>query len=251
MSDGRLGLEVEQNVARITIDNPGKRNAMNAAMWRRLPELLAEISADPLVRVVVLTGAGDAFCAGADITELHEIEGPRGSATEPAERALLNCPLPTIALINGLCIGGGCQLAAACDLRIAAESAVFGITPAKLGVVYPSSSIERLTELVGPSAAKLLLFSADFFNAGRALGMRLVDEVVSDPAVRVAELAGTIAGRSQLSVRAAKELVDLAALGEPLTDRAAHWHQVAEETGETGEGVSAFLDRRPAEFPYS
>ncbi|MEB3372227.1 enoyl-CoA hydratase/isomerase family protein [Saccharopolyspora mangrovi] len=251
MSDGRLGLEVDQNVARITIDNSGKRNAMNAAMWHRLPELLAEITDDPQVRVVVLTGAGDAFCAGADISELHRIEGPEGSATEPAERALLDCPLPTIALINGLCIGGGCQLAAACDLRIAAESARFGITPAKLGVVYPSSSIERLTELVGPSAAKLLLFSADFFDAERALGMRLVDEVVADPAARVAELAGTIAGRSQLSVRAAKELVDLAALRQPLGERAAHWHEVAGETGETAEGVTAFLERRLPDFPYA
>lgn len=251
MSDGRLGLKVDQKVARITIDNPGKRNAMNAAMWRRLPELIAEITADPEVRVVVLTGAGDAFCAGADISELHEIEGPGGSATEPAERALLDCPLPTIALINGLCIGGGCQLAAACDLRVSAESAVFGITPAKLGVVYPSSSIERLTELVGPSAAKLLLFSADLFDAGRALGMRLVDEVVADPAVRVAELAGTIAGRSQLSVRAAKELVDLAGRGEPLAERAEHWHDVAARTGETAEGVGAFLERRLPVFPFS
>ncbi|WP_406691267.1 enoyl-CoA hydratase-related protein [Saccharopolyspora sp. ID03-671] len=251
MSEGRLGLEVDQNVARITIDNPGKRNAMNAAMWRRLPELLAEITADPAVRVVVLTGAGDAFCAGADISELHEIEGPGGSATEPAERALLDCPLPTIALINGLCIGGGCQLAAACDLRIAAEPAMFGITPAKLGVVYPSSSIERLTELVGPAAAKLLLFSADFFDSGRALGIRLVDEVVADPVARVAALAATIAGRSQLSVRAAKELVDLAARGESLTERAAHWQDVATETGETAEGVTAFLERRPAVFPYA
>lgn len=251
MSSGELRLEVDQNVARITIDNAGKRNAMNAAMWRRLPELLAEAAADPEVRVVVLTGAGDAFCAGADISELHEIEGPEGSATEPAERALLECPLPTIALINGLCIGGGCQLAAACDLRIAAESAVFGITPAKLGVVYPPSSIARLTELVGPSAAKLLLFSADFFNAPRALAMRLVDEVVTDPAERVSELAGTIAGRSQLSVRAAKELVDLAGRGEPLTERAEHWHDVAVKTGETAEGVGAFLERRMPVFPFA
>lgn len=251
MSDGRLRLEVDQNVARITIDNSGKRNAMNAAMWRRLPDLLTEITAYPEVRVVVLTGAGDAFCAGADISELHEIEGPQGSATEPAERALLACPLPTIALINGLCIGGGCQLAAACDLRITADSAVFGITPAKLGVVYPPSSIARLTELVGPSAAKLLLFSADFFDAERALGMGLVDEVVADPAARTDELARTIAGRSQLSVRASKELVDLASHGESLSESAARWHDVATRSGETAEGVGAFLERRAAAFPYA
>ncbi|MER5392777.1 enoyl-CoA hydratase-related protein [Saccharopolyspora sp. NPDC002686] len=247
---GRLDLDVVGHTAWITIDNPDRRNAMTESMWRQLPELLCAAAVDPAARVVVLTGAGGTFCAGADISELHAIEGAAENPTVAAERALVDFPLPTIALINGLCIGGGCQLAAACDIRIAADSATFGITPAKLGIVYPRSSIARLTELVGPSAAKLLLFSADFFDAEHALRMRLVDEVVDDPQARVSELATTISSRSQLTVRASKELVDLAHRGSPLDERAEHWQRTSAETGESAEGIAAFLERRAPDFPY-
>ncbi|MER6992556.1 enoyl-CoA hydratase-related protein [Saccharopolyspora hirsuta] len=247
---GRLDLDVVGHTAWITIDHPDRRNAMTASMWRQVPELLGAVAEDPAARVVVLTGAGGTFCAGADISELHAIEGAEENPTVAAERALVDFPLPTIALINGLCIGGGCQLAAACDIRVSAASATFGITPAKLGIVYPPSSVARLTELVGPSAAKLLLFSADFFDAAHALRMRLVDEVVDDPRERVSELAATIASRSQLTVRASKELVDLAHRGLPLGERAEQWQRTSAATGESAEGVAAFLERRPPEFPY-
>jgi enoyl-CoA hydratase/carnithine racemase len=247
---GRLDLEIVDRTAWITIDNPGKRNAMSASMWRQIPELLGKIADDPAVRVVVLTGADDAFCAGADISELHKIEGRGESLPVIAERALLACPLPVIALINGLCIGGGCQLAAACDIRISSTDATFGITPAKLGIVYPPSSLARLTELVGSAAAKLLLFSADFTDAHHALRMRLVDEVTDDARARVVALATTIAGRSQLTIRASKELIDLASRGESLDERARHWQDRSAESGENAEGINAFLQRRPPEFPF-
>ncbi|GAA4616332.1 enoyl-CoA hydratase/isomerase family protein [Saccharopolyspora hordei] len=247
---GRVDLDVVGHTAWITIDNPDRRNAMTARMWRQVPELLTAVAEDPAVRVVVLTGAGSTFCAGADISELPEIEGAAENPTVAAEQALLSCPLPTIALVNGLCVGGGCQLAAACDIRVSAASAEFGITPAKLGIVYPPSSIARLTELVGPSAAKLLLFSADFVDAAHAQRMRLVDEVVDDPRERVEQLAATIASRSQLTVRASKELVDLAHRGLPLDDAAARWQRTSAEAGESAEGIAAFLERRPPEFPY-
>lgn len=251
LTPGRLDLHIADRTAWITIDNPGRRNALSASMWRQVPELLAKVADDPAVRVVVLTGAGDAFCAGADISELQEIEGGENeSLTVTAERALLACPLPTIALINGLCVGGGCQLAAACDIRISETGATFGITPAKLGIVYPASGIARLTELVGPATAKLLLFSANFFDATRALQMRLVDEVTDDARGRATALAATIAGRSQLTVQASKELVDMASRGEPLDERYQHWHELSGECGESAEGVSAFLERRRPDFPY-
>ncbi|MEV0081321.1 enoyl-CoA hydratase-related protein [Saccharopolyspora sp. NPDC050642] len=251
LTPGRLDLHIAEHIAWITIDNPGRRNAMSASMWRQVPDLLTKVADDPAVRVVVLTGAGDAFSAGANINELDEIEGGREeSVTVTAERALLTCPLPTIALINGLCIGGGCQLAAACDIRITDTGATFGITPAKLGIVYPASSIARLTELVGPANAKLLLFSADFFDAARALQMRLVDEVTDDARGRAIALATSIAGRSQLTVRASKQLIDMASRGESLDERRQHWQDLSAESGESTEGISAFLQRRPPEFPY-
>lgn len=247
-SEGRITVEVTGPTAWLTIENPRKRNAMNAAMWRQLPDAIAGILRDREVRSVVLSGAGGTFCAGADISELGSISG--GELSPAAERALIECPVPTIALIEGHCVGGGCQLAAACDIRIAAPDARFGITPAKLGIVYPYTSIQRLTDLVGASAAKLLLFSAELVDAERALGMRLVEEVHADPRRRVQALAATIATRSQLTIEASKELVDLAARGEPLADRARHHQARSASTGESTEGITAFLERRTPNFPH-
>ncbi|MQA94528.1 MAG: enoyl-CoA hydratase/isomerase family protein [Streptosporangiales bacterium] len=245
---GRITLEVTGHTAWVTIANPRKRNAMNAAMWRQVPEVIDAIVRDPEVRTVILTGAGGTFCAGADISELGSISSAELSPA--AERALIDCPVPTIALIEGHCVGGGCQLAAACDIRIAGPDARFGITPAKLGIVYPPSSIQRITDIVGASSAKLLLFTADLVNAERAHEMRLIDEIHDNPRKRAESLATTIAERSQLTVQASKELVDLAAHGEPLTDRAHHHRDLSTTTGESTEGINAFLERRPPNFPY-
>ncbi|PSK99918.1 enoyl-CoA hydratase/carnithine racemase [Murinocardiopsis flavida] len=249
---GRIGVAIVGHTAWITIDNPRKRNAMGAAMWRRIPEVLDGIDAAGAVRSVVLTGAGTTFCAGADITELGAISG-NGSgedASVAAEHALLSCPLPTIALIDGHCVGGGCQLAAACDIRIATPAALFGITPAKLGIVYPQSSVRRLTEVVGASAAKLLLFSGEIVGADRARELRLVDEVVPNARDRVESLTATIAARSRLTVEASKELVDLAARDAPLDERARHWQSLSASSGESAEGIAAFVERRTPVFPY-
>ncbi|GAB3212779.1 Enoyl-CoA hydratase/carnithine racemase [Marinactinospora thermotolerans DSM 45154] len=254
-AQGRIQWDILGDTAWITIDNPRKRNAMDAHMWRQVPEALTAIEADERVRVVVLAGAGGTFCAGADISDLQAIgptvtDDPGQNLPVRAETALLDCPLPTIALIEGHCVGGGCQLAAACDIRIATPSARFGITPAKLGLVYPPSSIQRLVEIVGPSAAKLLLFSGEILDAERAHHMRLVDEITEDAHARVASLAATMASRSALSVAASKELVDMARRGEGLDGRARHWQRLAATSGEAAEGVRAFLERRAPTFPY-
>ncbi|MEC4021161.1 enoyl-CoA hydratase/isomerase family protein, partial [Streptomyces sp. H27-D2] len=169
---------VDDGIATVVISNPAKRNAMSTAMWRALPPLLDELAADDSVRVLVLTGDGDTFCAGADIGSLGEHgQEPQGLAVA-AEDALAAFPKPTLAAVRGYCVGGGCQLATACDLRFAAEGAAFGVTPAKLGIVYPATSTRRLVELVGPSAAKYLLFSAELIDAERALHTGRVDETL-------------------------------------------------------------------------
>ncbi|WP_461030851.1 enoyl-CoA hydratase/isomerase family protein, partial [Streptomyces sparsus] len=144
----------------------------------------------------------------------------------------------------------GCQLSGACDLRFAARGAVFGVTPARLGVVYPPSSTRRLATLVGPSAAKHLLFSAELIDADRALRVGLVDEVLPDDDAldaRVAEFTRTLGTRSLLTQTAAKEFVD----GPVDPDRAAHWVRQARASGEAAEGAAAFLERRPARFTWS
>ncbi|MGW0119345.1 enoyl-CoA hydratase/isomerase family protein [Streptomyces sp. NPDC003327] len=238
---------VADGVATVVIAHPEKRNAMTAGMWRDLPGVLDRLAADPAVRALVLTGEGDTFCAGADISTLREPGDEQQSLAVRAEEALAAFPKPTLAAVRGFCVGGGSQLAAACDLRFAEEGARFGITPAKLGIVYPSSSTRRLTALVGPSAAKYLLFSGELIDTERALRTGLVDEVL--PAgggldKRVADFCRVLVSRSLLTQAAAKEFAD------GRTDRDAHWAEQARGSGDTAEGVAAFLERRAPRFTY-
>ncbi|MFC8506486.1 enoyl-CoA hydratase/isomerase family protein [Streptomyces sp. NPDC057411] len=242
----QLTVTVADEVATVVIANPAKRNAMTAGMWRALPELLAPLATDPAVRALVLTGAGETFCAGADISTLREPGDEQQALAVRAEEALAAFPKPTLAAVRGFCVGGGSQLAAACDLRFAEEGARFGVTPAKLGIVYPSSSTRRLAALVGPSAAKHLLFSGELVDAGRALRTGLVDEVhpAGELDKRVAEFTRTLVSRSLLTQAAAKEFAN------GRTDRDAHWAEQARGSDETAEGVAAFLERRAPRFTY-
>ncbi|KUL48000.1 enoyl-CoA hydratase/isomerase family protein [Streptomyces sp. NRRL S-1521] len=238
---------VTDGVATVVIDHQAKRNAMTADMWRQVPPLLAGLAADPAVRTLVLTGAGETFCAGADISALRESAGEAQDLAVRAEDALAAFPKPALAAVRGYCVGGGCQLAAACDLRFADEGASFGITPAKLGIVYPASSTRRLASLVGPATAKYLLFSGELIDAERASRTGLVDEVLPAGQLgkRVAEFARVLAARSGLTQAAAKEF----AAGR--TDRDAYWRDQARGSGDTAEGVAAFLERRQPHFTWS
>lgn len=222
---------------------------MTPAMWRELPELLEQLAADTSVRVLVLTGADGTFCAGADIATLRESPQTSQGLTVEAEEALSAFPKPTLAAVRGHCVGGGAQLAVACDLRFASQGALFGITPAKLGIVYPASSTRRLVRLVGPATAKYLLFSGELIEAERALRTGLVDEVHPEDVLeaRVQRFAQALATRSQLTQTAAKEFVD----GECDEDRVDHLQSAAWTSGEAAEGVAAFLERRPARFSWT
>ncbi|MGW8065287.1 enoyl-CoA hydratase/isomerase family protein [Streptomyces ziwulingensis] len=238
---------VADSVATVVVHHPAKRNAMTTAMWRALPPLLDALAGDPAVRVLVLTGEGATFCAGADISSLQESPEEAQGLAVRAEEALAAFPRPTLAAVRGHCVGGGAQLAAACDLRFAEESALFGVTPAKLGVVYAASSTRRLVALTGPATAKYLLFSGELIDAERALRTGLVDEVLprGELGGRVAEFARILASRSQLTQAAAKEFAN------GRTDRDAHWAAQARGSGDTAEGVAAFLERRQPRFGWS
>ncbi|MEU5355821.1 enoyl-CoA hydratase/isomerase family protein [Streptomyces sp. A10(2020)] len=246
----QLSYTVAEGVATVVIDHPAKRNAMTAAMWRALPPLLTELAADPSVRALVLTGAGETFCAGADISSLGaSAEG--GDAPQRlavlAEEALAAFPRPTLAAVRGACVGGGAQLAAACDLRFAEEGSRFGVTPAKLGIVYPASSTARLAALTGPATAKYLLFSGELIGTERALRCGLVDEVLPAGGLgaRVAAFTSVLAARSPLTQAAAKEFV------AGRTGRIAHWEDEARRSTDAAEGVAAFLERRTPHFTWT
>ncbi|MFJ6526943.1 enoyl-CoA hydratase/isomerase family protein [Streptomyces longwoodensis] len=238
---------VTDSVATVVIHHPAKRNAMTAGMWRALPPLLDGLAADPGVRALMLTGEGGTFCAGADISSLQGSPDEAQRLAQRAEEALAAFPKPTLAAIRGHCVGGGAQLAAACDLRFAEEGALFGVTPAKLGLVYPAAATRRLVTLVGPATAKYLLFSGELIDTPRALRTGLVDEVLPEGELgkRVAEFTRVLVSRSQLTQAAAKEFAD------GRTDRDAHWADQARGSGDPAEGVTAFLQRRGPRFTWT
>jgi enoyl-CoA hydratase/carnithine racemase len=248
-------------VAVLTIERPDKRNAMTAAMWAALPGVLEPLAGDPEVRVLVVTGAGPSFCAGADISELLGGTDPVDPMADlrrdnlAAQAALRAFPKPTVAMIRGHCVGGGVEIATACDLRFTDPTGVFGIPPAKVGIVYPPASIRPLLDLVGPATAKYLLLSGEPIDADTALRTGLVDRLVAaeELEAEVFRFAGLLADRSALTQRSVKEIV--AALTDGRDDdaesRAALWYRETIARGELAEGVAAFAERRPPTFGWS
>ena len=255
---GSLRVTVEGPVAVLTIDRPAKRNAMTTQMWEALPATLAPLAADPAVRVLLVTGAGPSFCSGAEISDLLRGEDPDDPMADvrrhnlAAQAALRSFPKPTVAMIRGHCVGGGVELAVCCDLRFADPTASFGVTPAKVGIVYPPASLRALLDLVGPATTKYLLYSGELIGAADALRTGLVDRVV--PADRleaeVRSFADVLVSRSALTQRVTKEvLAALAAGGDGELPAAAGYRETI-SAGELAEGVTAFAERRPPSFPW-
>lgn len=211
-----IRLETRPPLAEIILDQPQRRNALSLDMWASLPGLIAAANGDAQVKVILLHGGGTGvFAAGADISEFPVVYGSpeasraTGRTIAGALDAIAQSPKPVIAAIEGACVGGGVSLAVAADLRIATTTASFGVTPARLGLVYPPGDMARLVQLVGPGAAKRLLFTGRIFSGAEAVQMRLVDEMVDAPAILPAAraLAAEIAAASQWSVRATKQMM--------------------------------------------
>jgi enoyl-CoA hydratase/carnithine racemase len=246
-------------VAVLTIDRPEKRNSMTHGMWAALPEVLAGPAGDAGVRVLVVTGAGPSFCAGADISDLlggPDAEDPMAALRRDnlaAQAALREFPKPTIAMIRGHCIGGGVELATCCDLRVTDPTGVFGVTPAKVGIVYTPESTKALLDLVGPGMTKYLLFSGELVDAPTALRTGLVDRMVdaTELETEVHRLAEVLAARSALTQRAAKEIVAALTAGRNAQAEAGRWYRETIVAGELAEGVAAFAEHRPPRFPWT
>ena len=255
MSTEELYVTREDGVATLWLNRPEKRNAVTHAMWRGIGDLVGALADDDTVRVLVLRGVGEHFCAGADIGGLAEMPLTDYHAhNQYADRALAAFPKPSVAFVTGSCIGGGVELASCCDLRIAAEGSRFGITPAKLGILYPAYALERVTRLIGPSQAKYLLFTGDIVDADRALAMGLVDELLPADAAeaRLADLCAILTERSLLTQVGTKEMIDAVVHDGAVPDETmARWQAEVDASPDLAAGIAAFARREAPAFTWT
>lgn len=248
--------KLEGRVALLTVNRPEKMNALNGEVRRALVGALDALRDDEEVRVAVITGAGEkAFIAGADIAEFKDatpVQQYRAMQRGNIYSAVEEFPKPVIAMINGYALGGGCELAMACDIRISAENARLGQPEVNLGIIPGGGGTQRLPRLVGEGQALRLILSGEMIDAVRAAEIGLVDEVVpaGELRERTLELARKIAARSPLALQAAKECV-LAARRMPLDEGLRFergWFALLFSTRDKEEGVAAFLEKREADF---
>ena len=249
----------EGGIGWMTFNNPERHNAVSLEMWQAAEAILADFAGNPEVRVVVLSGAGGkAFVSGADISKFEsERATAEGVAAYNAQSdrvysGLYRLGKPVIAMIEGYCIGGGVALATCCDIRVCSENSSFGIPAAKLGLGYGLKGISRLVDLVGPSFAKELFFTARRFTADEAERMGLVNRVVPKGGVQdfVTAMAQEIAGNAPLTVTSVKRIVGEALKDEATRDTALCDQLVAEcfASEDYIEGRRAFMEKRKPAF---
>ncbi len=256
-ADGKMLAEVDDGVGLITFNQPEKRNAMSVAMWDGMSEILDLFEADPAVRVVVLTGAGPkAFVSGADISQF---ESQRNNAdaqleydrlTSAGRDRLARFPKAVIARIRGFCLGGGLGIAMQADIRIAAVDSMFGIPAAKLGIAYGLDMTTKLTDLVGPAHAKMMLFTGNRINAVEAARIGLINQVTSDEDLSdvVVAIARTIADNAPLSVLSGKQIVAESLKGVPDRELAGRLVATCFDSADYREGRTAFMEKRTPKF---
>lgn len=259
-SDSPIQLRQSGAIAEIVLNVPSRRNALNDAMWAAIPGLVTRASENKDTDIVILHGGeAGAFAAGADISEFETIYANEKSARRAAANvsdalmAIETCPKPVIAAIEGACIGGGVSLALACDLRVAAKGSKFGVTPARLGLIYPLADTRRLVAMVGGAAARDILFTGRIFDAAEAGRLGLIDRLTKPgEALEAARhLAGEIASLSQYAVRGMKQSILKVEAGQREEDAASVAGFVEGALGEDfREGYRAFLGKRPAKFPW-
>jgi enoyl-CoA hydratase len=241
----------------IVFNNPERRNAVSVDMWEALPGALAGFAADPAVRVVVLAGAGDkAFVSGADISQFEkERAGPEAvqryeELAERAQATLQDFEKPVLAMIRGYCLGAGLNIAAICDLRIAAEDARLGIPAAKMGLGYRASSMKNLVDLVGVANAKEIMLTARQFGAAEAKQMGLVHQVakVEELEQTVREICETLAGNAPLTMRAAKRIIREVSRIDYDAAKCRAWVKECFDSEDYREGRKAFMEKRKPVF---
>lgn len=257
MSEPRLRVERDGPIGRMVLDSPARRNAISAGMWRAVPQAMGELDADREIRCMVLRGEGTvAFAAGADISEFEQRRGSDAAVKEydgivdAAQHAIEGTQKPVIALIHGFCIGGGLELALACDLRYAGASSQFAIPAARLGLGYGVHGTNRLVATVGHACAREIMFTGRRFSAGEALAMGLVNRVLPDAELdeHVRQVALQLAANAPLSIATSKAVID--ALIAPAGDFSKGRELIARcmQSDDYVEGRRAFMEKRTPKF---
>jgi enoyl-CoA hydratase/carnithine racemase len=249
----------EDGIGWMIFNQPDKLNAVSYDMWVAVPKIIADYEADPDVRVIVLAGAGDkAFISGADISEFEQKRGTADAikvyneAGDQANAALIKASKPTIAMIRGYCIGGGLGIAMTTDLRICGDTSTFAVPAAKLGLGYAYSGIKRLVDVVGPSFAKEIFYTARQFTAEEARVMGLVNRIVpvAELEAYVRKYAATIAANAPLTIKAAKMAINAATMDPDQRDLARLRAAVdgCFASADYKEGRTAFMEKRKPAF---
>ena len=252
----------EGGVGYLVFNNPERHNAVSLEMWEAASSYLDDFAKDQSVRVVVLTGAGGkAFVSGADISKFESERSSKEAidrynvAVDKANTAIYEFAKPTIAMIRGYCIGGGVGLALCCDIRICSENSKFGVPAAKLGLGYGYNGVKKLVDVVGPSFAKEIFFTARHFTAAEAHGMGLVNRVVPDAELEayVRDMAQTISENAPLTVNSVKFIVGQVLAHESQKDLKACNALVSQcfASRDYTEGRKAFMEKRKPNFTGS
>lgn len=257
LADDGLRLRLHGATAVLTLNRPATRNAMTRAMWAVLPDLMAQLANSDQVKAVLLTGAGGVFCAGADVSEFPATFVDAGSSAvyndlvEAGRVAISRQPKPTIAAVSGLAIGGGCGLAAACDLRFADNGARFAMPPARIGAAYRFGGVRDLVDLIGPARTKDMLYSGRMVDAEEAQQIGLIDRVFAgedllDEALRYCNGMASLSTNTQ---RITKQMIRAISDGtEAETDELRKLFADSFASDDFAEGYRAFLEKRKPVF---
>jgi enoyl-CoA hydratase/carnithine racemase len=257
MSENLKFRMIDDHIGELILSQPKRRNALNASMWADLPKILITAENSKGIKVLIVRGDGDHFASGADISEFKTLYATEASSKRISDdinagfKALAEFPYPVIAMVRGACVGGGCGLALCCDLRFADTTSKFAVTPAKLGLVYPFSDVQRLIETVGMPTAKDILFSARLLQSDETLRIGLINQLHAPQDLENAVMvyARNLTSLSKQSALTTKKMFGAYHRGQRAENvESQAWFLDGFSSRDFQEGYTAFLDKRKPDF---